>query len=260
MNNTALHGLAIGLLVSFGVVVAIASVFATIYRRHLRAVRRAGRLLDPLSSLVGSRRRPMLLPLPPRWMAIRSSNTSFVREMLGLDPHGGTPWSEALGRCRERAFFVSAPVDNWTLVIGSAIPDPVVDVDAAYRFLTGLSRVVGEVHFYSSDRVLNFHAWGCLRDGAVIRAYAWAGEALWNEGPTTLDERLLGLVCREYGEDVEPVRYGEVPPEQNNTERVVLLARRWSLDPVVACETLLQMESSSLGDDGPGPLGGATGA
>jgi len=28
----------------------------------------------------------------------------------------------------------------------------------------------------------------------------------------------------------------------------------------VACETLLQMESSSLGDDGPGPLGGATGA
>lgn len=255
MNTTPMHGLAIGLLVSFGIVVAIASVFATIYRRHLRAMRRANRQVDPLAPLVGGRRRPMLLPLPPRWLAIRSSNTGFIREMLGVDPDSSVPWSEALGRSRERAFFVSQPVDNWTLVIGSAIPDPASDVDASYRFLTGLSRVVGEVHAYSADRVLNFHGWACLRDGKVVRAYAWAGGTLWNEGTATLDERLLGLVCRAYGEEPPAIRYGEVPAEQNNTERVVLLARRWSLDPVAASEALLHLESSSAGDAGEGPNG-----
>ena len=245
MNSTAIQGLAIGLLVSFGVVIAVASAFATIYRRHLRAMRRANRLLDPLSPLVGARRRPLALPLPPRWMAIRSTNTVFLREILGLDPAVATSWSEALGRCRERTFFVSPPLDGWSLVIGAAIPDPFVDVDASYRFLTGLSRVIGEVHCHSADRVLNFHSWACLREGQVVRAYAWAGETLWNEGRQTLDERLLGLHCRAYGEEAEAVRYGAVLPEQHNTERVVLLARRWSLDPVAASEILLHQESST---------------
>jgi hypothetical protein len=255
MNTTAMHGLAIGLLVSFGIVIAIASAFATIYRRHLRAMRRANRMLDPLAPLVGSRRRPLALPLPPRWMAVRSANTGFIREMLGQDPMSALAWSDALARCRERTFFISTPLDGWTLVIGAGIPDPSNDVDASYRFLTGLSRVVGEVHCYSADRVLNFHAWSCLRDGRVVRAYAWAGETLWNEGRQTLDERLLGLRCRAYGEEADPVRYGAVPAEQHNTERVILLARRWSIDPVVASETLLQQESSPAGDGAEGHSG-----
>ena len=35
MNPTVMHGLAIGLLVSFGIVIGIAIVFATLYRRCL---------------------------------------------------------------------------------------------------------------------------------------------------------------------------------------------------------------------------------
>lgn len=249
MNTSPMHGLVICLLFLFGTVVAIAAVLAAVYRRHLRDMRRANRQFDPLAPLVGSRRRPLALPLPPRWLAIRSVNTHFIRETLGVDQPSGMSWSESLIRARERTYFVSPPLDGWTLVIGAAIPDPALDVDLSFRFLTDLSRTVGEVHCYAADRILNFHTWACLRDGRVTRAYAWAGEALWNEGRTTLDERLLGLRCRDYGEEPEPVRYGTVSAEQHNTERVILLARRWSLDPVIASELLLQGESAAAGED-----------
>ena len=68
-----------------------------------------------------------------------------------------------------------------------------------YRFLRELSRKLGNVQFYSVNRVLNHHAWALLEDGEVYRAYAWAGETLWNEGFVTAAEKELGLVCFEYG-------------------------------------------------------------
>lgn len=238
------------LLASFGLVLGLAVAFVVMYRRHVRQLRRQNRGLDQLAHITSARRRMLAYPLPGRWLAVRSSNTLHVREVLGLA--GGTPptWGESLVRARERAFFVSYPVDGWTLVIGAAIPDPAVDIDAAYRFLTWLSREVGgEVQFFSADRVLNFHGWGRLRDGAVVRAYVWAGETEWNEGRMTLDERLLGLRCREYGAEPEPLRYGETSPVQLNTERVPLLARRWGIDLASACEILLQHEGVESDDD-----------
>lgn len=240
----------IGLLASLLFVLGLAVFFFTIYRRDRRRLRRAGRQIDPLGPLTTARRRPLHFPMPARWLALRSTNTAAVRELFGVTSAPATPWSEALARSRMRRIFVSQPVDGWTLVIGGGVPDPAQDIDAAYRFLTRASFALGEVHFYAADRVLNFHTWARLDDGRVTRAYGWAGETLWNEGRVTLEERLLGLRCRAYGEEPEPVRYGDAPPELHNTERVILLARRWSIDPVVASEILLQLEAVKSGEDG----------
>jgi hypothetical protein len=245
MNPTVINGLAIGLLVSFGMVIGIAVVFATLYRRHLRALRMTQRWLDPLTPLVGSSRSILTLPMPHRWMAIRSSNTAFLREILHIGPEEGSPWSEALVRFRERVIFISPPWRGWSLVVGAAIPDPAADIDQLYRFLSGLSREVGEVQFFSADRVLNHHAWAWLREGNVVRAYAWAGETLWSQGDCTLDERLLGLTVHDYGEAVEGPGSCGGPSEQQNAERVALLARRWSLDPAEASAYFLALEASS---------------
>ena len=245
MNPTVMHGLALGLLVSFGMVVGIALVFATLYRRHLRLLRRSQRWVDPLGPLVAAGRVPMPLPMPVRWLAVRSSNTHLLREALRLPPGDGPSWSEALARARERALFVSPPWRGWTLVVGAALPDPGSDIDHLFRFLGRLSHTIGEVQFFAADRVLHHHAWAWWRDGTVVRAYAWAGETLWNQGERSLDERLLGLTCHDYGEaaDGEAVRGG--PPEQQNTDRVTLLARRWSLDPAEASAHFLELEASS---------------
>ena len=162
------------------------------------------------------------------------------------------PWSEALMRCRDKMLFVSPPVEGWTLIVGGAIPDPSDDVDACYHFLTRLSRDIGEVQFFAADRVLNHHAWVRVRDGHVVRGYAWSGETLWNEGRITLDERFLGLQVHDYAEDIQPVRYDEAPAEQTNAERVVLLARRWGIDPIEASEIILQVEHLASDPESPG--------
>lgn len=235
----------IGLLGSLGAVVGLLVFFVFIYRRHLRAMRRAGRGLDPLSPLTSARRKAVPFQMPPRWLAIRSSNTVAIRELLGLPDEPGAAWSDALARSRERRFFVSPPVDGWTLVIGASVPDPSQDVDVAFRFLSGFSAAIGEVQLFLCDRVLNFHGWARLKMGNVQRAYAWAGTTQWNQGAMTIEERLLGLRCRAYGEEVESPAYGETSPEQQNADRVILLARRWSVDPVAVSEILLQQEADA---------------
>ncbi len=236
------------LLGSFGLVVGTAVAFVLVHRRHLRQWRRQNRSIDQLARVTSARRRMLAFPLPSRWIAVRSAHTALIRGALG-DVAPAAAWSDALSRAPERSLFVSAPVEGWTLVIGGAVPDPVLDIDAAYRFLVDLSREVGEVQFYASDRVLNFHAWARVRDGRVTRGYAWAGDTLWNEGRPTLDERLLGLRAREYGAEMPVPRYGETSPEQTNAERVPLLARRWGIDFATASELLLQAEGVARGGD-----------
>ncbi len=40
-----------------------------------------------------------------------------------------------------------------------------------------------------------------MDDGCVTRAYAWAGETIWNQGAKTLAENGLGMKCSGYGEE-----------------------------------------------------------
>jgi len=243
--------LVVGLLVSLGFVLGLAFLFLVIYRHHLRQIHRVPAGCRGESAPDSTRPAGLPFQVPQRWAAVRSSNTALVRELIGVADETAVPWSEALARAREPALFVSGPVDGWTLILGGRLPDPARDVEALFRWLHRLSRELGEVHFYAADRVVHSHAWARLDDGRVTRAYAWTGETQWNEGRFTLEERLLGLRCRDYFEEAEPVRFGSVAPEVRNADRVILLARRWSVDPVAASERLLQQEAvQSDGEDG----------
>jgi hypothetical protein len=233
---------------AFGLVLALGATFVAVYRHQLRRIRPHVGRHHPSAAIWGG---PGSMPFDPpsRWLAIRSSNFPLLKEAFRglLDP--AASWSEALARVREQVVFLSPQVQGWTLVVGGGLPDPGRDVDVLYQFLMHLSRECGEVQFFCVDRVLSHHSWARLRDGRVIRAYAWAGETVWNEGRVTLDERLLGLRIQDYGEEAEPLRYGETTPMQNNCDRVLLLARRWSLDPVGASDFILHQEDLESDDD-----------
>ena len=239
-----------GLLAALTLLLGLAVLLLCIYRRHLRGVRRPAPGMDLLAFSTLGKKRMMAFPAPVRWIAIHSSHAVRLAEWLGPSAVFGMPWSEALARSRERRFFVSPPVDGWTLVIGSSVPDPAQNVDSVYIFLRRLSAVFGEVHYYGADRVLGFHGWARVDRDVVTRAYAWAGETLWNEGRMSIEERELGLRCRTYGEEADAVRFPEMPPEFQNVERVVLLARRWSIDPIAASEILLHQDGVQSGDNG----------
>jgi hypothetical protein len=72
-----------------------------------------------------------------------------------------------------------------------------------------------------------------MDDGCVTRAYAWAGETIWNQGAKTMAEAGLGMKCFGYGEDSEMDLAIINESAAANVEKIPLLAARWSIDPAM---------------------------
>jgi hypothetical protein len=170
---------------------------------------------------------------PSRWLVVKTGNPAMVQAALNL--HHPTPcsWEEGLIEAREDKLFISPSISGWVLVVGSGLPGPFEDVDECFRFLSDLSRKLGQVQFFSASRVVHQHAWVMMDRGRVYRAYAWAGETLWNQGPLTAAERDLRLRCFEYGS--EQNFFLAKDELAANSEKVGQLAARWSLDPGALC-------------------------
>ena len=174
---------------------------------------------------------------PAAWLAIRSRNLRAVQTALALNNPQPCTWSE--GIVREQKLFIAPPVNGWILVIGSGLPDASDDPDATFRLLLGLSRKLGHVQFFAANRVLGHHAWAQAEAGRIVRAYAWAGQTMWNQGIKTPGELELGLKCFRYFDGPQRISYGQTDVIAANTEKVPLLAARWSLDPAAIDERLL---------------------
>ncbi len=168
-------------------------------------------------------------PRPAKWLAVRSQNSRAVRAALGLDQFLPCPWVEGL--TGGHGFFIGAPVNGWIIVTGSGLPDPGNDADECFHFLTGLSRKLGHVQFFLAERVLQHHAWARVENGVVRRAYAWAGETIWNQGAKTAAETDLSMKCLGYGEHPAADSWAATEWMTANVAKVPLLAARWSLDP-----------------------------
>jgi hypothetical protein len=174
---------------------------------------------------------------PSRWLAVKAKDPFVVQASLHLNRPIACSWEEGLAEAREDKLFISPPVSGWVLVVGPGLPEPAEDVDLCYRFLTGLSRKLGHVQFFSASRIVNYHCWAMLEKGRVFRAYAWAGETLWNQGPVTAAERDLGLVCFRYGAEQNSFAVRDVVTV--NSESINQLAARWSVDPCAFSPAML---------------------
>jgi hypothetical protein len=174
---------------------------------------------------------PFRFQPPTHWLAVRCSSPDAVRSALGLRHVLHCSWTEGLCEANHHRLFITPPIKGWVLVFGHSLPEPADDVDACFRFLTGLSRRLGHVQLFISHWATGHHAWARANHGRVVRAYAWAEETLWNQGTLTPAERELGLRCRAYGEEpgLDPAALRE--EARANCEQMPLLAARWSLDP-----------------------------
>jgi hypothetical protein len=186
------------------------------------------------------------IPRPTAWLSVRSRNLRTVQSALGLLHPKPCSWTDGL--CGEEKLFIAPPVGGWILVIGSRLPDPGDDVDICYRFLVDVSRKLGHVQFFTAVRPLGHHAWVRLEGGRVVRAYVWAGSTLWNQGARTRAERELGLKCFQYLENPERTLFGPADVITTNTERVPLLAARWSFDPGAVDERIVEQISGVSGE------------
>ncbi len=169
------------------------------------------------------------VPRPVCWLAIKSRHTLSVQTVLALNHPIPCSWSDGL--MEDQQLFISPPVNGWTLVMGNGLPRPGDDVDDCFRFLTALSRKLGHVQFFQADRVLRHHAWVRLEAGRVVRAYAWAGQTLWNQGAKSAPESALGMKCFAYDESLSSAPWTVADLVAANVEKVSLLAGRWSVNP-----------------------------
>src|SRR5215469_73847 len=166
---------------------------------------------------------------PGAWLAIKCRSPLSVQSALGL--HNPKPCSWLQGMAGEEKLFIAPPVKGWILVMGSGLPEPDADVDVCFRFLMELSRRLGQVQFFSANRVVHSHAWVKAEGGRIVRAYAWSGKTLWCQGQMTSPERELGLQCYSYFEQPDLRAFGQPNTPALNVEKVALLASRWSIDP-----------------------------
>jgi len=158
---------------------------------------------------------------PATWLAVRSLESATVRAALpGRDD-----------------YFISPRVNGWVIVTGPGLPDPGDDVDACFLFLTAVSRQLGHVQFFHMEKFSSHHAWARMDEGCVTRAYAWAGETIWNQGETTQAEKRLAMKCFQYGEDADTGFQTTKEHAAANVEKIPRLAGRWSLDPEILHRT-----------------------
>jgi hypothetical protein len=176
---------------------------------------------DPIATHCG--------PQPRCWLAIKSRDPLAVQAALALTESQACSWFDGL--TAERHLFIAPPLNDWILVIGDGLPCPSDDVDVCFHFLLALSRKLGHVQFFQTDRVLHHHAWARVETGRVVRAYAWAGETLWNQGAKTTTESALGMKCFAYDESVLPGAWNVNDVIATNVDRLPLLAAHWSLNP-----------------------------
>lgn len=170
---------------------------------------------------------------PGCWIAIRSVSPEAVKNALGLNRALPCSWAEGLTGGHE--FFISPRLNGWVIITGMGLPNPTDDVDATFLFLTALSKKLGHVQYFYASRLLHHHAWARLDDGCVTRAYAWAGETVWNQGIETLPEIEANVKLFGYGEHAATIYDAET-----NFEKVPQLAARWSLDPAEVKLTIHQ--------------------
>jgi hypothetical protein len=166
---------------------------------------------------------------PAVWLAIHSIDSKAVLPALEFSYPVSRSRQDALATQRE--LFINPPLDGWIIVTGSRLPRPGDDVDACFHFLVRLSRELGQVQLFMADAVKRHHAWVRAENGRITRAYAWANETIWNQGPRTLAEIELSMKCFDYGEGAEAEGWPKEERAGANVAKVPALAARWGFYP-----------------------------
>jgi hypothetical protein len=191
---------------------------------------------------------PFLFDRPSRWIAVKCANIQKVQAALGLNNPRLCPLSEGFSKLNERKLFLSPPIKGWILIVGHSLPDVAEDADKVFRFLMRIANELGSIQYFSANRVVNHHAWVRIENNRVYRAYAWAGETLWNQGDRTAAERELEMRCYNYGDAPIPFPFTARDSNVANTDKVMQLAARWSVDPIAVNNQNLKAAFGIAGD------------
>jgi hypothetical protein len=193
------------------------------------------------------------LPVPfgPKmaWLALDTTDTEAVAAALGLRGARAATWAEGIDAAYQTSVFVTPPLADWTLAVGTALFPP----DRAEAFvkplLERLSRQFGDAQYFCTHRDVELHLWARGRQGQLVRGYGWLGEkglTLWDEGGPTKEERDLGFRFFD-GRSPAFVQAQDQNVTLPNEAGVMQLASLWSIDPTTLDEQFKEPVMGLLG-------------
>ena len=166
------------------------------------------------------------------WLAIRDRDAEAVAAALNLSRPTPANLRDAVTAAYDDQgqWLLTPPLDRWTLAASRDVPAPEDDRFAAW--LAALSQLLGEVQYFGTHRVVEYHGWGRARGGVVERAFAYLGErgeVLFDVGERTLEEQALGVGT--VSDEDEPWDDDDETSPWPDEETVLTLAGQWSIDP-----------------------------
>lgn len=205
-------------------------IFGCVLLIQRRKKKKAGKSVSPAALPTPSTEPDTPVPFGYKtaWLAVQTKDSAALAALLG-DHQVRANWTTGLPYAMEveGAWFVSPPLDDWTLGIG----DGAFSYACAEGFdaLRELAAHFPAMQFFASHRVSDGYSWARFENGKCLRAYCFLGdrgEVVWDEGNLTQEECALGF-------DALP-RLGEEWSEETRfptEEDVVNLAAAWSIDP-----------------------------
>ncbi|MBP1989626.1 FeoB-associated Cys-rich membrane protein [Paenibacillus eucommiae] len=161
-----------------------------------------------------------------QWLAIKTMDTQGVKNQFKLRNAESSNWESGIAGAYKGYYFITPPVDGWTLIINSTMPDLSVQKEPL-KIITELSTIFGEAYYFGTHRIVEYHGWAKAIEGKVERAYGYVGESgetIVNIGEISHEEIENKLIFTELNVE-EPV----LP----NEEDVLMIAKKWTIDPLM---------------------------
>jgi len=190
------------------------------------------------------------------WLTIASTASSAVARALNLTHAQSCTWEEGIQLTVPHQLFVSPPIQNWVFVVGQPLPRPdghLLSQQIA-PLLNRLSAEFGIAHYFSTNRVVEYHSWARSEAGRLVRGYAYLGErgeTLWDEGASRTETELgLALFDERSPEASDPAYWNRTDLQFPDEENVMQMARRWCVAPSDLTATDSQPALGVRGDFG----------
>ncbi|MBF9220601.1 hypothetical protein [Hymenobacter ruricola] len=167
------------------------------------------------------------------WFAVRNMDTQALASLLGLKYVLAYNWRYGIAAAQSGDIFISPPIQEWRLVLGNTLPfgDSEASWAKVVALLTEISQVAGEAQFFATHRVTEFQCWTKARAGAIVREYAYLGEAM---------QVIRDTGARAHGEPDDLLTAETIYALENNEdlklhfpdeETVMAVAGAWSVNP-----------------------------
>jgi hypothetical protein len=207
-----------------------------------------------------ARDQPLPFGYKVAWLAVDTEDTAAVAAALGLRDVGQATWADGLDAAYRSSVFVTPPLGQWTLAVGTALFPPNHADEFVKPLLERLSHEFGDAQYFCTHRDVELHIWARARKGRLMRGYGWLGKngrILWDEGAPTRDERDLGFRfgVRPSSEAVHTGAVASANLAAPDEGCVMQLASLWSIDPTSLDEHFKEPVLGLLGSTACGAAG-----